>query len=72
MQLFGQGRRLVIFVIIFAAHYVADLRKQEESGHLIQPVLFVLLVLLSVLLYFTVSLMDPGFVLSDDRDLLVS
>lgn len=30
-----------------------------------QPVVFSLLVLLSVMLYFTVSLMDPGFVLSD-------
>ncbi len=30
-----------------------------------QPVVFISVVLLSVLLYFTVSLMDPGFVLSD-------
>lgn len=50
----------------------ADLRKQEETGELTLPVLFVLLVLVSVLLYFAVSLMDPGFVLSDDCDLQVS
>ncbi|MGH0132608.1 UNVERIFIED_CONTAM: hypothetical protein FKN15_040759 [Acipenser sinensis] len=42
-----------------------DLRKQEARGELLQPVLFVLLVLVSVLLYFAVSLMDPGFVFSD-------
>nr|XP_006640822.1 PREDICTED: probable palmitoyltransferase ZDHHC12 [Lepisosteus oculatus] len=42
-----------------------DLRRQEENGEQLQPVLFVLLVLASVLLYFAVSLMDPGFVLSD-------
>lgn len=44
----------------------AELRRQEETGQLVQPVLFVLLVLLSVLLYFAVSLMDPGFILSED------
>lgn len=49
-----------------------ELRKQEETGQLVQPVLFVLLVLLSVLLYFAVSLMDPGFILSDGTDLQVS
>ena len=43
----------------------ADLRKCEERGELLLPVLFFLLVVLSVLLYFAVSLMDPGFVLSD-------
>uniref|UniRef100_W5KYQ9 Palmitoyltransferase n=1 Tax=Astyanax mexicanus TaxID=7994 RepID=W5KYQ9_ASTMX len=42
-----------------------DLRKCEERGELLQPVLFFIVVLLSVLMYFTVSLMDPGFVLSD-------
>lgn len=50
---------------------VEELRKQEETGQLVQPVLFVLLVLVSVLLYFGVSLMDPGFILSDDSDLQV-
>lgn len=45
------------------------LRKQEQSGQLVQPVLFVLLVLVSVLLYFSVSLMDPGFILCDTGDL---
>ncbi|XP_054030372.1 palmitoyltransferase ZDHHC12 [Dryobates pubescens] len=39
-----------------------DLQKQEERGELLQPLSFVLLVLCSVLLYFRVSLMDPGFV----------
>ncbi|KAG1968754.1 palmitoyltransferase ZDHHC12-A isoform X2 [Pimephales promelas] len=43
-----------------------DLRKCQERGDLLHPVMFSALVLLSVLLYFTVSLMDPGFVLSDD------
>ncbi|KAI7798339.1 palmitoyltransferase ZDHHC12-A [Triplophysa rosa] len=42
-----------------------DLRKCQQRGDLLQPVMFSSLVLLSVLLYFTVSLMDPGFVLSD-------
>ncbi|NXG48415.1 ZDH12 palmitoyltransferase, partial [Psilopogon haemacephalus] len=40
----------------------SDLQKQEERGELLQPLTFVLLVLCSVLLYFRVSLMDPGFV----------
>ncbi|KAM6985742.1 palmitoyltransferase ZDHHC12-B-like [Aplochiton taeniatus] len=57
----------VITLILFL--HDTDLRKQEETGELLQPVLFVLLVLMSVLLYFTVSLMDPGFVLSDGKDL---
>nr|XP_023696540.1 probable palmitoyltransferase ZDHHC12 isoform X2 [Paramormyrops kingsleyae] len=42
-----------------------NLRRQEQSGDLLQPGLFLLLVLLSVLLYLGVSLMDPGFVRSD-------
>lgn len=42
-----------------------DLRKCQERGDLFQPVVFSSVVLLSVLMYFTVSLMDPGFVLSD-------
>ncbi|KAG7476783.1 hypothetical protein MATL_G00086420 [Megalops atlanticus] len=54
----------VVTLILFL--HDTDLRRQEETGELAQPVLFVLLVLLSVLLYFAVSLMDPGFVLSDD------
>ncbi|XP_035235235.1 probable palmitoyltransferase ZDHHC12 [Anguilla anguilla] len=53
----------VITLILFL--HDTDLRKQEERGELKQPVLFVLLVLVSVLLYFAVSLMDPGFVVSD-------
>lgn len=42
-----------------------DMRKCEERGELLLPVLFFLLVVLSVLLYYAVSLMDPGFVLTD-------
>ncbi|XP_008334122.1 palmitoyltransferase ZDHHC12-A isoform X2 [Cynoglossus semilaevis] len=42
-----------------------DLRKNEERGDLLLPLLFFLLVVLSVLLYFTVSLMDPGFIQTD-------
>lgn len=51
---------LCVFVCV-----CADLRKCEERGELLLPVLFFLLVVLSVLLYFAVSLMDPGFVLTD-------
>lgn len=47
---------------------LSDLRKQEEHGELLQPLIFVLLVLCSVLLYFVVSLMDPGFVESDEEE----
>ncbi|KAF5903133.1 UDP-N-acetylhexosamine pyrophosphorylase-like protein 1, partial [Clarias magur] len=57
----------VITLILFL--HDTDLRREEEAGRLALPVLFVLLVLLSVLLYFAVSLMDPGFVLADDCDL---
>ncbi|TSK14476.1 UDP-N-acetylhexosamine pyrophosphorylase-like protein 1 [Bagarius yarrelli] len=57
----------VITLILFV--HDTDLRREEEAGRLTLPVLFVLLVLLSVLLYFAVSLMDPGFVLADDCDL---
>ncbi|KAJ4926280.1 hypothetical protein JOQ06_008460 [Pogonophryne albipinna] len=57
----------VITLILFL--HDTELRQQEETGQLVQPVLFVLLVLGSVLLYFAVSLMDPGFILSEDRDL---
>ncbi|KAM4532133.1 palmitoyltransferase ZDHHC12-B isoform 2-T2 [Fundulus diaphanus] len=57
----------IITLILFL--YDTELRKQEETGQILQPVLFVLLVLVSVLLYFAVSLMDPGFILSEDSDL---
>ncbi|KAJ7994060.1 hypothetical protein DPEC_G00262020 [Dallia pectoralis] len=53
----------IITLILFLHN--TDLRRQEENGELVKPVVFSLLVLLSVMLYFTVSLMDPGFVLSD-------
>ncbi|XP_044051165.1 palmitoyltransferase ZDHHC12-B-like isoform X4 [Siniperca chuatsi] len=53
----------VITLILFLHN--TDLRKCEERGELLLPVLFFLLVMLSVLLYFAVSLMDPGFVLTD-------
>ncbi|KAM9117434.1 palmitoyltransferase ZDHHC12 isoform 2-T2 [Pangshura tecta] len=45
-----------------------DLRKQGEQGELLQPLIFVLLVLCSVLLYFVVSFMDPGFVESNEEE----
>ncbi|XP_038012467.1 palmitoyltransferase ZDHHC12 isoform X2 [Motacilla alba alba] len=44
-----------------------DLQKQEERGELLQPLIFVLLVLCSILLYFKVSLMDPGFVKPEEE-----
>ncbi|XP_063266126.1 palmitoyltransferase ZDHHC12 [Prinia subflava] len=44
-----------------------DMQKQEERGELLQPLIFVLLVLCSVLLYFKVSLMDPGFVKPEEE-----
>ncbi|XP_030063765.1 palmitoyltransferase ZDHHC12 [Microcaecilia unicolor] len=43
----------------------ADLHHQKQFGDLSHPLLFVLLVLCSVLLYFAVSLMDPGYVTCD-------
>lgn len=43
----------------------AELRRCEERGELLLPLVFLLLVVLSVLLYFSVSLMDPGFVHPD-------
>lgn len=42
-----------------------ELRRCEERGELLLPALFFLLVVTSVFLYFIVSLMDPGFVLTD-------
>ncbi|XP_075885520.1 palmitoyltransferase ZDHHC12-B [Nelusetta ayraudi] len=57
----------VITLILFL--HDTELRKQEETGQFLGPVFFVLLVLVSVLLYFAVSLMDPGFILSNDSDL---
>ncbi|XP_069025477.1 palmitoyltransferase ZDHHC12-A isoform X2 [Embiotoca jacksoni] len=53
-----------VITLILLLHNT-DLRRCEERGELLLPVLFFLLVVLSVLLYFTVSLMDPGFVLTD-------
>uniref|UniRef100_A0A8B9CQX5 Palmitoyltransferase n=1 Tax=Anser brachyrhynchus TaxID=132585 RepID=A0A8B9CQX5_9AVES len=43
------------------------LREQVERGELLLPVIFIVLVLCSVLLYFKVSLMDPGFVKSEEE-----
>ncbi|XP_072243379.1 palmitoyltransferase ZDHHC12-B-like [Leuresthes tenuis] len=53
----------VITLILFLHN--TDMRKCEERGELLLPALFLLLVVLSVLSYFAVSLMDPGFVASD-------
>uniref|UniRef100_A0A8D0EZE1 Palmitoyltransferase n=1 Tax=Strix occidentalis caurina TaxID=311401 RepID=A0A8D0EZE1_STROC len=44
-----------------------NLQKQVERGELLQPLIFILLGLCSVLLYFKVSLMDPGFVKSEEE-----
>nr|XP_033817474.1 probable palmitoyltransferase ZDHHC12 isoform X2 [Geotrypetes seraphini] len=43
----------------------ADLHHQEQFGDLPHPLLFVLLVFCSMLFYFAVSLMDPGYVTCD-------
>ncbi|KAM6931227.1 palmitoyltransferase ZDHHC12-B-like [Xenentodon cancila] len=53
----------VVTLILFL--HDTDLRRCEEQGELLPPALFFLVVVLSVLLYFAVSLMDPGFVLTD-------
>uniref|UniRef100_A0A672YQG6 Palmitoyltransferase n=1 Tax=Sphaeramia orbicularis TaxID=375764 RepID=A0A672YQG6_9TELE len=53
------GITLILFL------HNTDLRRCEERGELLLPLLFFLVVVLSALLYFTVSLMDPGFVLTD-------
>ncbi|KAE8617582.1 hypothetical protein XENTR_v10009126 [Xenopus tropicalis] len=53
------GVTLVLFL------HDTDLYHQENQWKLLQPLSFGLLVLCSVLLYFAVSLMDPGYVLSD-------
>uniref|UniRef100_A0A8C8MIY8 Uncharacterized protein n=1 Tax=Oncorhynchus tshawytscha TaxID=74940 RepID=A0A8C8MIY8_ONCTS len=50
----------VITLILFL--HDTDLQRQEESGECMQHVVFSLLVLLSVMLYFTLSLMHPEFV----------
>lgn len=47
---------------------LSDLQKQEERGELLRPLLFVSLVVCSVLLYFKVSLMDPGFVKAEEEE----
>ncbi|XP_076857345.1 palmitoyltransferase ZDHHC12-A [Brachyhypopomus gauderio] len=54
----------VITLVLFLHN--TDLRKCEERGELLNPILFGSVVLLSVMMYFTVSLMDPGFVLTDN------
>lgn len=55
----------IITLILFLHN--TDLRRCQERGDLLQPLVFSSVLLLSVLLYFTVSLMDPGFVLSDSQ-----
>ena len=71
MSLVSVSRTSVCLIMVCCVCMCVELRQQEETGQLVQPVLFVLLVLGSVLLYFAVSLMDPGFILSEDRDLQV-
>ncbi|XP_028571561.2 palmitoyltransferase ZDHHC12 [Podarcis muralis] len=48
--------------------YPTDLQRQEEQGDLLQPLLFLALVLCSMSLYFVVSLMDPGYVEHDEEE----
>ncbi|XP_027725623.1 probable palmitoyltransferase ZDHHC12 [Vombatus ursinus] len=50
------GITLVLFL------HETELKQQEARGELLQPLLFILLVLCSLLLYLAVSLMDPGYV----------
>lgn len=61
------GCKQITFTLLLNKYILTltDLRKYEERGELTHPVIFTSLVLISVMLYFTVSLMDPGFVLSD-------
>ncbi|XP_020650479.3 palmitoyltransferase ZDHHC12 isoform X3 [Pogona vitticeps] len=42
-----------------------DLQREVERGELLQPLLFVTLIFFSTVLYFAVSLMDPGYVEQD-------
>ncbi|PIO38667.1 hypothetical protein AB205_0035830, partial [Aquarana catesbeiana] len=46
---------------------ISDLYNQENKWIYLKPLLFILTVLCSVGLYFSVSLMDPGYVLSDSE-----
>ncbi|TRY96766.1 hypothetical protein DNTS_014491 [Danionella cerebrum] len=55
------------FVTLVLSLHNTDLRRCQERGDLLQPLTFLCLVLLSLLLYFIVSLMDPGFVMSDSE-----
>lgn len=52
----------------FLKSLCSDLQKLEEQGELLQPLVFVSLVLCSVVLYFIVSLMDPGYVQQDREE----
>ncbi|XP_077334809.1 palmitoyltransferase ZDHHC12 isoform X2 [Lithobates pipiens] len=55
------GVTLVLFL------HDTDLYNQENKWIHLKPLLFILTVLCSVGLYFAVSLMDPGYVLSDSE-----
>ncbi|XP_040180663.1 palmitoyltransferase ZDHHC12 isoform X2 [Rana temporaria] len=55
------GVTLVLFL------HDTDLYNQENKWIYLKPLLFILTVLCSVGLYFAVSLMDPGYVLSDSE-----
>ncbi|KAM8866291.1 palmitoyltransferase ZDHHC12-A [Synchiropus picturatus] len=55
----------VVTLVLFL--HDTDLRRCEQRGELLQPALFFLTVVLSVILYFAVSLKDPGFVMMDSE-----
>ncbi|KAH0615422.1 hypothetical protein JD844_004629 [Phrynosoma platyrhinos] len=46
----------------------SDLRRELVEGELLQPLLFVSFVFISVMLYYMVSLMDPGYVEHDEDE----
>lgn len=53
--------------VLFYGDDLSDLQKEAERGAALQPTLFVALLGCSVLLYFRVSLMDPGFVRAEEE-----
>ncbi|XP_069775140.1 palmitoyltransferase ZDHHC12-B isoform X1 [Narcine bancroftii] len=59
------GLTWAVTLVLFLSK--TDLRQSEERGEFRQPVIFLLLVLCSMLLYFITSLMDPGYVTFDDE-----
>ncbi|XP_078238860.1 palmitoyltransferase ZDHHC12 isoform X2 [Pogona vitticeps] len=58
---------LFLFDLLFLIFppFFPDLQREVERGELLQPLLFVTLIFFSTVLYFAVSLMDPGYVEQD-------